>query len=426
MKVEVTEVEELVRDLSVEIEPDIVNEKIDTKLNEVRRQAELKGFRKGKAPMDVIRTKFGNEIKADVVDDLIKSTYTEAVREKELRPASNPEIRDLDLTDEGTLKYTARIEVLPKVEKVDFEGLEITGVDLEVTDEEMDRAEQQIRKAYAEQRPVEREVRENDIVVADLKKIYDPSKTVEEDEFPEAYIDLANPVTVREFREQLPGLKKGDTKKVEVKYEDDYPDAQFAGAEIHYEVTVKDVREELLPEVDDALAKSTGQAETALELKMLIREDLKKQKEQELRRLQKNEIVGQLCDKNPVPMPNGLVNEYLDAMVEDVKSKDPDVDEAQFRSQYHGVATRTLQWNMLYGHIAQQENIQVTREDTDKVIKRFAENYRLTEQQAAEALQKSGKVGSIRETLIEEKVLDLLIGRAKVVKKEPEQAAKND
>jgi len=426
VKVEVKEIEELVRELAVEVEPAQVTEKMESKFNEVRRSVTLKGFRKGHAPLDVIKKMYADEVKSDVAEEILKATYPQAVREKELRVAAQPEITAFDYTDDGGLKYTARVEVMPKIEDVSYDGLEITSVDIDVTDEEVEQAAEQVRKSFAEQRTVEREIRENDIVVADLKKISDPQMAIKDDFFGDALIDLSNAVTVKEFREQLPGVKAGETKEIEVKYDDDYPDKTFAGATIKYEVLVKEVREELLPNFDDNLAKSTGQAETALELKLRIRDDIRHQKEDEIRRLNRNEVIGQICEHNKVPVPNGLVNDYLDAMVEDVKKNNPEADEAQVRSSYHGVAVTTLRWNLLQNHIAEKENIQVLKEDTDKVIKRFAENYRITEEQAARALHQSGKTASIRDTLIEEKVLDFLIGKAKVVKREPEGSANKD
>lgn len=426
MKIEVKEIEELVRELAIEVEPEQFTEKMESKFAEVRQKVTLKGFRKGHAPMDMIRRLYGDEVKKDVAEEIMKTTYPQAVREKELRVAAPPEITAFNLNDDGGLSYTARVEVMPKIETISYDNLQVTSIDIDVTDEEVEGASRQVQKSFAEQRPVTREIRENDIVVADLKKVSDPQMAIKDDFFGDAVIDLANPVTVKEFREQLPGAKAGDVKKIEVTYEPDYPDKQFAGATIGYEVTVKEVREEILPNFDDALAKSTGQAETALELRLKIREDIRHQKEDEIHRLNKNEVIGQICDHNQVPVPNGLVNDYLDAMVEDMKKSDPEVDEAKVRSSYHGVAVTTLRWNLLYNHIAETEHIQVSNEDTDKVIKRFADNYRITKEQAAEALHRSGKVNSIRDTLIEEKVLDLLIGKAKVVKRTPEGAGKTD
>ncbi len=426
VKVEVKEVEELVRELAIEVEPAQVTEKMESKFAEVRRSVTLKGFRKGHAPMDVIKRMYADEVKSDVLEEIMKATYPQAVREKELHVAAAPEITAFNLTDDGGLAYTARVEVMPKIETVSYDNLEITTVDIDVKDEEVEQASKQVQKSFAEQRVVTREIRENDIVVADLKKTYDPQNAIQDDYFADALIDLSNPVTVKEFREQLPGLKTGDSKEIEVKYDDDYSDKAFAGATIKYEATVKEVREEIVPNFDDHLAKSTGQAETALELKLRIRDDLRHQKEDELRRLNKNEVIGQICENNKVPVPNGLVNEYLDAMVEDVKKNNPEVDEAQVRSSYQGVATTTLRWNLLYNHIAETENIQVLKEDTDKVIKRFAENYRISEEQAAQALHRSGKTSSIRDTLIEEKVLDFLIGKAKVVKRTPDETVTKD
>ncbi len=425
MKVEIKEREELVREISVEIEPAEVTRKLEAKFEEVRRDVTLKGFRKGHAPMNVIKATFTDDVRADVAEDLLKTTYPEAIRQKDLAVAAQPTVTHLDYTEAGGLTYTAVVEILPVIDKLDLDRLEVSSYDLEVTDDEVNRAAEEIRKMRAEQRSVDREVRPTDIVVVDLKKTFDSKGAIPEDEFSDAVIELSNPVTVTEFKEQMPGLKKGETKEIEVKYGDDYPDAAFAGATIRYETTVKDIREELLPNFDDHLAKSTGQAETALELRLKIREDLKAQKERELRRFNRNEVVQQLVEHNKIPVPAGLVSEYLDAVVEDARRQQPDIDETEVRNAYRGMAESSLRWNLLSSHIARQENIQVTREDTDKVIKRFAENYRITEQQAAEALQRSGKAASVRDTLIEEKVLDFLISKAKVVKREPEPAPTN-
>jgi len=426
VKVEVKEVEELVRELAIEVEPELVNEKMDAKYTEIRRDATLKGFRKGKAPMNIIVQKFGDEVKADVVDEVIKTAYPQAVKENELHVAAPPTITNLNFTDDGGITFTARVEVMPKIENVVYDNLEISTLDIEVTDDEVNGATDQIRKSFADRRQVDREIKATDQVTVDLKKLSDPKGAIKDDVFSDAVIDLANPVTVKEFRDAMPGMKKGDAKEIEVVYGDDYPDKQFAGATIKYGVTVKDVHEEILPELDDAFAKATGQAETLLELRLKIRKDIEHQKQDEIKRLNKNEIVGQICEHNKISLPNGLVNDYLDAMVEDVKKNNKDVDEADVRSSYHGVASTTLRWNILYNHIGEQEKIQVLKEDTDKVIKRFAENYGITEQQAAEALHKSGKVASVRDTLFEEKVLDFLISKAKVVKREPEGTGGKD
>ncbi len=416
VKVELKELEDLGRELTVEVEPDLVNEKLDARYQEVRKGVTIKGFRKGKAPMHMIKSMYESEVRADVADDVIKATLPQAVQEKELRVAATPAITALDYRDNGGITYTAKLEVFPEIETVTTDGLKVTTREIEVADEEVEEAIESIRKTAADRREVNREVRAGDVVVVDLKKIYDPQLLLTEDSFPESVIDLDHPHTLQVFKDQLPGMKAGEKKELEVNYHKNYSEPRFAGATITYEVAVTSVQEQILPEFDDHFAKATQQAETALELRMKIRKNIQEQKKDELRRMQKNEIVRQICENNKVPIPNGLVNEYLDGMIEDIKRSNPGLDEAEARNSYQGVAVNTLRWNLLYHKLAQQERIEVLPADTENAIKRFAENYNMTMEQAKDALQKSGRVTSIRDTILEQKVFEFLLNKAEVVK----------
>ena len=426
MKVEVKKLEDLTRELSVEVDAGIVKEKLDEKFAEVRRSTEIKGFRKGKVPMDMIKSMFERDVKIDVADELIQETLPKAITEQNLKIATTPSITAFDYTDNGTLTYAVKLEVFPVIENVNYDGLKITSIAIDANDSEVDELVNSVRKGYAEHREVDRAVQDGDIVVADLHKVHDPNLILEQDDFPNSIIDLNDPMIMKEFREHLPGMNIGDEKDIEITYAKDHPNPDFAGAQITYRTKVKSVREQILPEFDDAFAKSTGQAETALELRMKIRDDIKHQKEDELRRHQKNEIVRQICEMNKIPIPTGLVNEYLDAIVKDVKEKNKSADEAEIRNNYQGVAINTLRWNLLYHHIGQAENIEVLPSDTEKAIKRFAENYNMSVEQARQALEQSGRVASIRDTILEEKVLDFLISKAEVVTKVEDDKENNN
>ncbi len=423
MKVEFKKVEDLVHEVTIEVTPELVNEKLDAKYSELQKKAKIDGYRPGKVPMKVIKTRYEGEVKADTADDIIKATFPDALKDQDFKVASTPSITDLEYTDDGGMTYKARIEIFPEVKEVKTDGLIVTKVVIDVTDEEVDSTVIQVQKTYAEKRDVDRPAKKGDLILADLIKIKDEKMVLPESEFPDSVIDLGNPVTIKEFREQIPGIKAGEDKEIEITYDKDYPDKKFAGATITYMVKAKKVQEQLLPEFDDAFAKTTGQAETALELRMKIREDIERQKKTEFRRMNTSEIVSQICDKNQVPIPNGLVNEYLTAMVEDAKKQNPEVEEADLRNSYQGVAVNTLRWHLLYNHLAEREKIEVLPSDTEKVIKSFADNYRISEEQAKDMLQKTGKIKSIQDTLIEEKVVDFLMGKAEVVEKKEEPKA---
>ncbi len=419
MKVEIKQLEQLERELSVEVPAETVAAAMEQKLREVRRDAALKGFRKGKAPMDMIRSIYGDQVKLDVAEDIIKSTYPEVVRENGLKVASYPQVTDLKYEDDGGLTYKATVEVFPEIEKVEFDGLTVAGDEIEVKDEEVDDIVEHMRKRSAEIRTVEREVQENDLVTLDIEVTSDPGKVLNTDSFKDSEVDLSNKLTVKQFKEGLPGLKAGDVKEIEVKYDKDYPDEVFAGAELKYKCTVKAVKERILPALNDEFAKSTGQSETALELKLKIREQLTQQKTDERNRGYKNQVIQQMCEKNQVALPKAMVQEYLDNVLENFKKQygdSGDIKDEDVRKNYQPMAETNIRWNMLLHQLAKQENIEVLPSDTENLINRFAENYKTTPEKAREALQQSGNIADLRESILEDKVIDFLVSKAKVEK----------
>jgi len=412
VKVELKESEDLQRKLSIEVEPDMVQAIMEKKFLEIRRTAELKGFRKGKAPLDIIKSLYADQVKLDAADDLIRETFTKAIEEKTLHVATRPKVTDLDYKEDGSFVYTAVVEVFPEIEKVNHDGLTFETINTEASDDEVEEVTEAYRKRFSDLRPLDREVRDGDVVVADLKKLFDPKNAVPQDSFAGSEIDLGNKMTVKEFREELPGMKAGEEKELTVKYDPDYPDPNFAGAEIRYHCKVKEVKERVLPEFNDAFAKSTGMAETALELKIKFREDIKKHKEDGQKRTRRREIIRQICENNQISVPTGLVNEYLDSVVEDYRKQNAQFDEAEVREQYRQIGINSMQWDFLWHTLAKQEGIEVLPEDTENWINGFAAANNTTPKEAEETLRQSGRAANLRESIHEEKVLEFLIDKA--------------
>lgn len=417
MKIEMNEKENLLRELSVEVPAEQVNTKIDQKLKEKQRTVELKGFRKGKAPLNMIRSMYADQMKIEAAEELIKETYPEAIREKDLKVASYPNVTNLDFGDDGSMNYTAEVEVFPMIDAVELDELELTEQTFEIDDEEVDSVMEHLQKKSAEVREVNREVQQDDMVVVDIEKLDDPNNVVPQDKFENQEVDLNNKMTVKEFKEQLPGMKVGDIKEIEVKYAEDYPDKTFAGATLKYKCEVKLVKEQIIPELNDAFAKQTGQAETLLELRMKVRENLKKQKEEDQTRDHKTKIIDHVCRKNEVPVPKALVDEYVHNMTENFKKQyqDQKVDEAEIRKHYEPVGENTIRWNMLLHKLAEQEKIEVQPSDIDELVNKFAENYKITPEQAKESLRQSGNIADLRESILEDKVIAFIKGKAKII-----------
>ncbi len=418
MKVEVTELEGLYRELAVEIPQNRFQEEMDKELEQLRLRVTLKGFRKGKAPMNMIKSNYGESVKSDVIDKLIKATYPEAISSQTLKVASPPHVTDLKIEDDGSFSYKAKVEVFPEIKKVVFDGIKLTTTDTEASDGEVDEFIETLRDRRAEMREVNRPAKASDVVVLDMTKIKDPKLAVEQADFPETTVDLSNGMTLKEFKEQIPGMIAGEEKDIVVKYADDYSDSRLAGAEITYKAKLKTVKEKILPEVDDAFAKASAEAETVLELRLKIREEIKRQKEEGQKRSFKSQIITQMNEKNPVPVPESMIENYLQSVIEDLTRQKAEFKEDEIRKMYRVMGEQTIRWQILYHQLAEQEKIEVLPSDTEKVIGRMAQQYKITSEQAKEAMLRSNRADDIRESLLEEKVLDLISGRAK---KKPEK-----
>ena len=207
MKVEIKELEGLKRELKVEIGAEQVTQQMEELFVEVRKKANLRGFRPGKAPMTMIKSAYSESVKADAVDELIKKSYPEAIGEKALMVASHPTITNLDFNDDGSFNYTAEVEVMPSIEKVVYEGLEIVEPKVAVADDEVNHFVEHLRQRYAEYRTLSRPASDKDTLVVDLAKIADPKNALKENKFENSQVDLGNPNTIKEFKEQLPGMK---------------------------------------------------------------------------------------------------------------------------------------------------------------------------------------------------------------------------
>jgi trigger factor len=412
VKVQVKELDGLYRELEIRVPGDTFNSEMEKGLEDMRRKVTLKGFRRGHAPMNVIKTNYEDSVKADVVEKLIKETYPNAVTSQTLQVASPPQVSDLKFEDDGGFTYKAKVEVFPQVEKVKFDGLQLTAAEIEVTDKEVDEFIELIRERRADFRELTRPIQPTDIVTIDLTKVKDPKLSLKQSDFPDTTIDLNSSLTVKEFKEGLTGLNIGDDKEIAVKYNDDYTDPALAGAEITYKIKVKRVKEKILPVVDDAFAKSVADAATVLELRIKARTELTKQREDAQNKKFKGEIIKQIVTQNPLPVPESMVEQYLKNVLEDLNHQKSKFDEKQIRDTYKPIGEDTIRWQMLYNKLAEQEKIEVLPADVEKVINRMAAAYKITNEQAKQALAQSGRLNEIRDSLLEEKVLDLLIGRA--------------
>jgi len=402
------------RIFEIEVPVEDVEAEYKNQLHQYRSKAKISGFRPGKAPIDMVKSRFHDNIKADVLETLVPKAFDEAIQKEELLPIGYPELSDIKYEDGQPLSFKAQIEVQPEIDLQKYTGHKFKREVKEVAEADVDEALKQLQNRYAEFTPVERKSHDNDLVIVDLIKKYDKLDKLKDEKLENVEIDMSAEHILKEFKENLQGMGIGEMKEIEIKYPDDFTDKQLAGNEVRYLAIIKEVKEKELPPLDDEFAKNHAQLESIEELKKRLRENLVQKSNDDADNILKGDIIKKIIENNRFEVPESLVEKYLKSVTEDFKKQYDDVDEFQLRQSYRPVGEDIIRWQYIYHRMAEKDNIKVSEEDRAEWIKKFAVVYNMSEKAARETLGKAGKFEEIDDTLLEKKVLDFIKENSKI------------
>lgn len=415
MKIQVNKEKDWKRTLEIEIEKERVDSEYEQVFKDIKIKSKIPGFRQGKAPMDLIKSRFKDVATEDVIRNLIPQAYKNALKEANLTPVSDPILKEIELKPGLPLKFKAEIEVLPQIDVKDYRGLAVTKKKFEVKDEDVEKNIKYLKEQNATLKPVERKAKEGDFILVDLEKF--PAKNIKEEKAKDQQVFLGKQNLLPEFFDAFKNSQAGEQKEFEVFYPTDYRDKELAGKKVKYKVKIKEIKEKVFPEVDDIFAKSLGFSDY-LDMRFRIKKDLERKAEQESLRDLKAQLVKKVIEKNSFEVPKSLLKDYLDSVVDDFKKSKEKIDEKKIRAQNEKVGKDRIRWIILLQEIAKKERVEVTSDDVKDWIKKFAQNYNLTQEKAKEILAKGKKLEDIKESILEDKVLDLLLRNAIIVEEE--------
>jgi trigger factor len=408
LKVSVTEEKAWKRIMDIEVSQEKVKGEFDAMYEKYQTYSKIPGFRKGKAPMHLVKLRFKDAVEKEVLESLVPKAYEDAVKETNLSPISLPVVKDVEFQEGMPLKFKAEIDVKPEIEVKDYKGIEVVKKVKEITEEDIDRAMNYIREDFAELHPVEREAKFYDHLIVDLVKNQEGKDDKLENQ--DLFLDPHN--MIKEFQEALIKVKAGDNKEIEVDYSPDFHNKKLAGKNVKYSIKVKQVKEKVLPEVNDDFAKMAGGHKDLGELKTKIKEGLAKNAERDSENHLKNELINQVVKLNFFEVPETVLNFYLDSLIEDLKKKYQKVDEAKIREEYKEIGSAHIRWDYLFHKIAEKEKIEVNKENLEEWAKRFAQDYKMDKEKAEEFLSTPQNIKRIKENILEDKVIDFLLKNA--------------
>ncbi|HKQ20204.1 MAG TPA: trigger factor [Candidatus Eisenbacteria bacterium] len=415
MKVDVRETGAWEKVLTIEVPAEELDADYQAVIEDYRKKAVLPGFRKGKVPRTVLEAQFGHSLEHEVLERAVKRSYESAIRETQLEPVTFPAIEKISFDKGKPLTFEAKVEVRPQVVPRNYEGLELPTRETAVPDEAIQKALEDLRQRAADWVEVERPAGAGDAVVVDYVRMNAKGKPIRKTEQNDALIELGAEGLLTEFRENLVGKKAGDNVSFVVAYPDTFGNEELRGRSATFSVQVKGVRERHVKDLDDQFAVDVAGMRDLSELKARIRLNLEGEARIRLEREQEDALVEQLIAKNPFELPEGMIQEYLDELVQRLKRDGQELSEAdlaKFRAEYRPMAERRIKRDLLLDALVRLEKVAVEDSEIDEALRGAAEG-ELNPPETERLLRTTAQRDRARAHLAERKVLAVLREKAR-------------
>ncbi len=435
MQIIETNTDGLKREFKIVVPAKEVQDRIEGRLTELGRRIRLPGFRPGKVPLPLLKQRYGQSVRGEVLEQTVNDSSAKVISDRGLRAAGQPRIEILSQVGEGDLEYKLALELIPDISPVDFKTLTFERLAVDVPEKDVTDAVERAAKRFRKSNPVAtpRPAQSGDVVVIDFVGRADGA------EFPGGsatghYLELGSASFIPGFEEQLIGAAAGDHRDVKVTFPADYPNAQLAGKAAEFAVDVKEIRELAPIEINEELAKALGATDVA-NLHETIRQRIGNEYSGVARSRLKRQLLDALAERHQFEVPPGLVEAEFSAIwaqIESDKSRgrlDPEdagKSDDQLKQEYRDIAIRRVKLGLLLSEVGRLNNIQVSNDELSRAIVNEARRHPGSERQVIEYYQKTPQaLVQLRAPLYEDKVVDFILELATVNERKvsPEELA---
>jgi len=410
------------KELDLEIPAEEVTKATEKVAKDFAKIARVPGFRPGKAPISLIKRRFADDIKGEVLQTLVPEHVEKAVAEQKLTPVSQPQVDKLEYNEGQPLKFRASFEVLPEFSLGDYKNLEIEMPEMAITDESVANTLAEMQQRAATFAPVEGRAVQNDDFVQ-VKLVGTPEGGGEPLNAESVLCHVGAEETMEPFNENLRGANVGDHKNFDVEYPADYPDAKLASKKFHYSVDVLGIKNKKLPEINDEFAKDVSDATSLDELKKKVRDGLEHERDHRQKELQREKIIAELVKQHDFPVPESLVEHQMDVRLERVvrslaqQGVDPravNVDWVSLRKRQEERAKDDVKAELVIDRIATEEKIDVTEDELQHELEHVASHSGESAEAIRARLTKQGALDRMKAKLRSDKTVDWLAQSARV------------
>jgi len=414
MKVTVDSKKGLKTNLKVFVEKKTIEEKMGVRLTELSKTVNLKGFRPGKVPADVLKRQFGKAVYGEVLDQILKETSTKAIEEKKIKVAGQPKL-DLKSYGEGKdLNYTLEIDELPSIKLKSIENIKFIDYEIKVTEKEIEKRIDDIAKNQNNFKDKnENETAKNGDLVA-----FDYDATIENKSFEggqgkNTQIVLGKDLFIKGFDKQLLGVKKNQVKEVTATLPENYPKKEFVNKKANFKCKILNVKKPETVKVDDQFAKNLG-AKDLKDLKQLTNKQIENQYKMSLEELSKEKILNQLETMHDVQLPDNLVQQELTIISQNLKKEDKEKN----KKESEKIAKKRIKLGLILNELGEKNNLKVDEQELRNEIQKQVHSMPGQQKQVLEYYQKNpSATTSLRGSIYEEKIINLIKQKSKETKK---------
>jgi len=424
------------REIQVEIPADIVSRETDAVVTKFQKLAKLPGFRQGKVPATVVKNRFAEDIKSEVVESLIPRYFRQETEKQNLHPVSQPRVTDLHIHEGEPLRFKASFEVLPEFDITGYQEISVEKPDTSVSEEDVETALQQLREQNASFNAIEdRSLQDGDFAQVAFRgtpknagaqetegQAADQKAEGQPVNMDDVLVEVGGSNTLPAFTENLRGANPNEERIFDVTYPEDFSDARLAGKTFEYSVTIKGVKQKHLPELNDDFAKELGQFADLNELRQRVRENMESEKKHKAEHEGKDKIVDELLKQNEIAVPESMVEHQIDVRLErglralaqqgmrpeDMKK----MDFGRLRAGQRDQAEREVRIALMLEKIADKENVEVSDDELNSEIEALALQAKQPVESVRSRLTQDGGLARIRSRIRSEKTLDFLYNRS--------------
>ena len=424
MKANLSTTQGLQRKLEIEVPKAVVSSSFSRVYESIQRSVEIKGFRKGRAPLSTIKTMYKDRVKGDVAQDLIQSHYPTALKEQNVDPINYPEFEFEDPNESKDFTFSAIFDVRPEVNLKTWEGLEVEKEKFVLDQKKVDQVLTNIQNSKVSYADVleDRAAALGDISIIDFDGFVD-GKPLDNGAGREQQLELGSKQFIEGYEEGIVGMKVGETRTLNLKFPSPYHSADLEGKPVEFKVTLKGLKKKVLPELNDELLKTIGANQSVEEFKQTIVADVEQSDKKRIEDNFKNRLLKKLVEKNPVDVPASLMKDQKASLIEDFKKRmtDQGMPETEFTtyiqkwdSDFEKTAAEMIQSSFLIDKIANDNSLTCKKEDIELKFEEYSKQTGIELARIKEWYSKPEQLSRLSYMITEEKVIKLLSEKSKI------------